>query len=51
MIRIHFEYKGELIHRNTTPGYALRYWCLHSKGGQLCANTQKGMKELINNRK
>lgn len=47
MQRLYFEYMGELIHRNTEPDYKLRYWCLHSKGGQISANTQAEIKQLI----
>ena len=49
-MRLYFEYMGELIHRNTEGGYKLRYWCLHSKGGMLSADTQAGIKQLIKQR-
>lgn len=46
-MRLYFYYMGEAIHRNAEPGYKMRYWCLHSKGGQLTANTQAEIKEAI----
>lgn len=46
-MRLYFTYKGELVHRNTEPGHRFRYWCLFSGGGQLVANSQREMKELI----
>lgn len=48
-MRLYFTYKGETIHRNIEPGHRARYWCLYSKGGLLCANTQAEIKSLINN--
>lgn len=49
--RLYFTYKGELIHRADGIGSSLRYWCLFSGGGILRADTQAGMKILINDRR
>lgn len=49
-MRLYFYYMGETIHRNIEGGYKMRYWCLHSAGGQLAANTQAEIKELIKER-
>lgn len=46
-MKLYFDYMGETVHRNTEPGYKMRYWCLHSKGGMLTANTQQEIKQLI----
>jgi len=46
-MKLYFYYMGETIHRNMEQGYKMRYWCLHSKGGQLVANTQSDIKQLI----
>ncbi len=51
MQRLYFEYMDQLIHRNIEPGYKMRYYCLHSNGGQIVANTQAEMKEAIKNHK
>lgn len=50
-MRLYFEYLGQLVHRNTEPGHRMRYWCLHSEGGQLVAGTQAEMKQLIRERR
>lgn len=43
----YYFYKGVIIWRNTTPGYALRYTAQTGSGQKLAADTLAGIKQLI----
>lgn len=45
-MRLYFEYKGYTVFRQTEPGYCMRY-TTRGTNGQLCANTQAEIKQLI----
>ena len=43
----YFEYMGYIVWRNLPPTHKLRWYCLHDTQGQLAADTQVGIKQLI----
>ncbi len=44
---MYYIYKGVIIWRNTSAGYALRYTATANNGQRLAADTLAGIKQLI----